>query len=112
MAEVYREILYGPDPDPEPLIFADRQASTPYRTAKGRTAYKPRGWYLTPEMESLALAAYEDRAEGVLAPDRLAILADVLEEAGCREERALVHLRSPGPHYPGCWALDLILGRR
>jgi hypothetical protein len=37
------------------------------------------------------------------------ILADALEEAGCADERILEHLRGPGPHLRGCWALDLIV---
>lgn len=28
-----------------------------------------------------------------------------------RHHPLLAHLRTPGPHYRGCWALDLILGR-
>lgn len=38
-------------------------------------------------------------------------LADALEEAGCDSEELLAHLRSPGPHCRGCWALALILGK-
>jgi hypothetical protein len=37
------------------------------------------------------------------------ILADALEEAGCADERILEHLRGPGPHLHGCWALDLLV---
>jgi hypothetical protein len=60
----------------------------------------------------LALAAYERRKlpEGALDPSRLAILADALEEAGCTDAELLAHLRSPGPHVRGCFALDLVLG--
>jgi hypothetical protein len=54
----------------------------------------------------LAQGIYEDRAF-----DRLPILADALEEAGCQHQSILDHLRSPGPHVRGCWLLDLILGR-
>jgi hypothetical protein len=54
----------------------------------------------------LAQAIYEDRAF-----DRLPILADALEEAGCADAELLGHLRGPGPHARGCWALDLLLGR-
>jgi RNA-directed DNA polymerase len=36
-------------------------------------------------------------------------LADALEENGASGE-LLEHLRSPGPHVRGCWALDLVLG--
>jgi hypothetical protein len=57
-------------------------------------------------LPKLALAIYEDRAF-----DRLPILADALEEAGCSDEAILSHLRSAGPHVRGCWALDLVLGR-
>jgi hypothetical protein len=39
------------------------------------------------------------------------ILADALEEAGCTEAALLGHLRGPGPHVRGCWALDAILGK-
>jgi len=49
--------------------------------------------------------------EGFLDNDRLAVLADALEEAGCTEQAILDHLRSPGPHARGCWALDLVLGK-
>ena len=52
----------------------------------------------------LARGAYEDRAF-----DRLPVLSDALEEAGCTDANILSHLRSPGPHVRGCWALDLVL---
>jgi hypothetical protein len=62
----------------------------------------------------LARAAYEDRQlpSGHLDAVLLAVLADALEEAGCREAELLAHLRGPGPHFRGCWGLDLVLGRR
>jgi hypothetical protein len=41
----------------------------------------------------------------------LPILADALTDAGCADEVLLSHLRSPGPHARGCWALDLVLGK-
>jgi hypothetical protein len=43
--------------------------------------------------------------------DQMPILSDALEEAGCTDAEVLGHLRSPGPHVRGCWALDLVLGR-
>jgi hypothetical protein len=43
--------------------------------------------------------------------DRLPVLADALEEAGCSDQELLTHLRAPGPHVPGCWAIDLLLGK-
>jgi hypothetical protein len=67
----------------------------------------------TPTVTALARAAYDERSlpEGTLDPHRLAVLADALEEAGCTDPEVLGHLRSPGPHFRGCWSLDLALGR-
>jgi hypothetical protein len=61
----------------------------------------------------LAQAAYENRdlPSGHLDTSRLSILADALEEAGCSDADLLAHLRGPGPHCRGCWAVDLILGK-
>jgi hypothetical protein len=39
------------------------------------------------------------------------VLADALEEAGCDRAEILGHLRGPGPHFRGCWALDAVLGK-
>jgi hypothetical protein len=71
-----------------------------------------RAW-LTPTVASLAQAAYDERSlpSGELEPDRLTVLADALEEAGCTDDALLSHLRGPGPHVRGCWAVDLILGK-
>jgi hypothetical protein len=44
--------------------------------------------------------------------DQMPILADAVEDAGCSDAALLAHLRGPGPHAKGCWALDLVLGRR
>jgi hypothetical protein len=65
----------------------------------------------TPAVVSLAQAAYDERIlpAGTLDPDRLAVLSDALEEAGCTDEQILVHLREPSPHVRGCWVLDLLL---
>ncbi len=55
----------------------------------------------------LARSAYEDRAF-----DRLPILADALEDAGCDNDDLLNHCRGPGGHSRGCWAIDSLLGLR
>jgi hypothetical protein len=55
---------------------------------------------------ALARAIYDERAF-----DRLPVLADALEEAGCDNEAVLAHLRGPGPHVRGCWAVDRLLGK-
>ncbi len=67
----------------------------------------------SPEIQGLAQATYDNRSmpSGELDLLRLAVLADALEEAGCIDDAILIHLRSPGPHVRGCWALDLILGK-
>jgi hypothetical protein len=59
----------------------------------------------------LARAAADHRAlpAGTMDSERLGILADALEDAGC-DAAILKHLRSPGPHVRGCWGLDLVLG--
>jgi hypothetical protein len=54
----------------------------------------------------LARAIYADRAF-----EQFPLLADALEDAGCSDTELLGHLRGPGPHVGGCWALDLILGK-
>jgi hypothetical protein len=68
---------------------------------------------LTPAVLSMAQAAYDPRSlpSGHLDAARIAVLADALEEAGCAEEAILTHLRGPGPHVPGCFLLDLVLGK-
>ncbi len=67
----------------------------------------------TPAALTLAEAAYDERSlpSGHLDPARLVVLSDAVEEAGCADADFLAHLRSPGPHVRGCWALDLVLGR-
>jgi hypothetical protein len=60
----------------------------------------------TPTVRKLAEAIYEERAF-----DRLPILADALEEAGCNDAGVLGHCRGPGPHARGCWVTDLVLGK-
>jgi hypothetical protein len=53
----------------------------------------------------IAAAVYRDQAF-----ERLPVLADALEDAGCADAALLAHLRGPGPHLRGCWALDLARG--
>jgi Ran GTPase-activating protein (RanGAP) involved in mRNA processing and transport len=60
----------------------------------------------TSTVEALARGIYDDRAF-----DRLPILADAMEEAGCCDAAVLAHLRGSGPHARGCWVVDLVLGK-
>jgi hypothetical protein len=66
------------------------------------------GWLIwnSRTIPKLGQAIYDEPAF-----DRLAVLADALEDAGCTVQAILEHLRGPGPHVRGCWALDLILGK-
>jgi hypothetical protein len=63
------------------------------------------GWQ-APTAVGLALAVYQE-------PDseRMAVLADALEEAGCTEKAILDHLRGPRSHVRGCWLVDLVLAK-
>lgn len=57
---------------------------------------------------TVALAAGIDAER---AFDRLPILADALEDAGCDHADILHHCRGPGPHVRGCWVVELVLGK-
>jgi len=54
----------------------------------------------------IAQAIYDERAF-----DRMTILADALEDAGCTDQDILGHCRSGGEHVRGCWVVDLLLGK-
>ncbi len=41
----------------------------------------------------------------------LPVLGDALESAGCTCREILHHLRGPGPHARGCFAVDCLLGK-
>ena len=62
--------------------------------------------WLTETVVSLATGIYAERAF-----DRMPILADALEEAGCDHTDILTHCRGDGPHVRGCWVVDLLLGK-
>jgi hypothetical protein len=63
-------------------------------------------FWLTSTVLQLAEGIYADRAF-----DRLPILADALQDAGCEDADLLEHCRGPGPHVRGCWVVDLVLGK-
>jgi hypothetical protein len=63
--------------------------------------------WLTSDVRALAHAIYAERAF-----ERMPILADALQEAGCESEDVLAHCRSAtAPHVRGCWVVDLLLGK-
>jgi hypothetical protein len=57
------------------------------------------------------IPAVAQRIHDERAFERLPILADALEDAGCTNEDVLTHCRQPGVHARGCWVLDLLLGK-
>jgi anti-anti-sigma factor len=57
-------------------------------------------------VSKLARAIYADSAF-----DRLPILADALEDAGCADPDILAHCREPRVHVKVCWVADLILSK-
>jgi hypothetical protein len=60
----------------------------------------------TEAVVALACGVYEERAF-----ERLPVLADALEDAGCADEAVLAHCRGPGPHVRGCWVVDAVLDK-
>lgn len=60
----------------------------------------------TETVVALAAGIYTERAF-----DRMPILADAMEEAGCDHADILSHCRGEGPHVRGCWVIDAILGK-
>jgi len=55
----------------------------------------------------IAQAIYDERAF-----ERMPILTDALEDAGCDNAYILNHCREPGEHVRGCWVVDLLLGKQ
>jgi hypothetical protein len=75
-------------------------AGNPFRPVAFDPAWR------TPDAVTIAQTIYDERRFSDLP-----VLADALEEAGCSNPAILDHLRGPGPHPLGCWALNLILGK-
>src|SRR5262245_47503017 len=73
----------------------------PFRPVKLKRAW------LTSDVLALARGIYEDHAF-----DRMPILADALQDAGCDNESVLNHCRDANQvHVRGCWVVDLLLGK-
>jgi hypothetical protein len=62
--------------------------------------------WLTPRAIEIAHWIYDERSF-----DRMAELAEALEESGCIDDCILNHCRQPGEHVRGCWVVDAILGK-
>jgi hypothetical protein len=76
-------------------------AKNPKRGAFFRPAWR------TSDVLLLAQGVYTERAF-----DRMPILADALQDAGCDNAAILTHCRDTSlTHVRGCWVLDLVLGK-
>ncbi len=61
----------------------------------------------TSDVLLLARGIYDERAF-----DRMPILADALQDAGCTNDDILNHCRDTAQvHVRGCWVVDLVLGK-
>lgn len=72
----------------------------PFRTVPFDSSWR------TESVVGLARGIYDDRAF-----DRLPVLADALEDAGCDDAEVLGHCRGDGFHVRGCWLIDTALGK-
>ena len=97
ICDLFREIIGNP--------FAPRTAVPTWMQPAERMAP---GWLIrvSETARRIAVAIHRNQAY-----DRFPILADALEEEGCTDDELLLHLRLPGSHVRGCWALDLVLGK-
>ncbi len=62
--------------------------------------------WLTSDVVQLARGIYDERAF-----DRMPILADALQDAGCDNDDVLNHCRADTIHARGGWVVDLVLGK-
>ena len=60
----------------------------------------------TSTVAALAAQMYESRDFSAMP-----ILADALQDTGCENTAILDHCRASGPHFRGCWLVDLLLAK-
>lgn len=99
--------VIGPGAERDSLAIRARQAAlvrclagNPFRPVTLDSSWR------TSTVVALAQGIYDDRAF-----DRLPILADALQDAGCDSDDILNHCRDTSPHARGCWVVDLVLGK-
>ncbi len=91
-------------------VLRDLRGTTPFRPVTVDPHWLTWDGGIVPK---LAQAIYAERQlpQGTLDSNRLAVLADALEEAGCTNTEILDHCRKPGQHVRGCWVVDLLSGK-
>jgi hypothetical protein len=120
-------VVFGADPDIGLLVRKPAEAAKDFLIEPGlwlrdifgslpfREFHIDQSWLVWNDgiVRRLATAIYEERTlpQGTLDSNRLAVLADALEEAGCTNEEILSHCRSPNDHVRGCWLIDLIVAK-
>ncbi len=99
----YSEIVYNHRINNEILYYRDRIKSI--FIAMLDPELKIDNKFLTSDVKSLANGIYENQAW-----DRMPILADALQDAGCDENKIINYCQN-GNHFRGCLVLDSILGK-
>jgi len=105
----YADSQYYPGPPLEEDFLRDLdercvQEATAWCRARWESSLDP--LWRTSTVIALAKGINEEKAF-----DRLPILADALQDAGCENDDVLDHCRGAGPHVRGCWVVDLLLGK-
>jgi hypothetical protein len=103
-AVVGRPGAWDPDVNAAHLALLRDVVGNPFR--KARLSRSVLNWN-DKTVPMLARSIFDERRFA-----EVGVLADALEEAGCTDADILSHLRLPGPHVRGCWAVDLLLGRQ
>jgi hypothetical protein len=93
-------VLAGEPTQEEKAILIRDIFGNPFRPVTLDPAWR------TANAVALAQAIYDERAF-----ERMPILGDALEDAGCDNDDILNHCREPGEHVRGCWVVDLLLGK-
>jgi hypothetical protein len=104
-ANLLLDDLCGPEESQLAADLLREVIGNPFRPRLPRQARRP-GW-LTHDVVAVASNLYGGGYFGFLT-----VLADALEEARCPHPELVEHLRAPGPHVRGCWAVDFVLGQK
>jgi hypothetical protein len=106
--------LAGPERSPEWFAACRAEGAVQSELVRDLFGDPSRPFHFEPDWLCGAGRAAAERAQEIYRTgnfESLRLLADVLEQAGCRDRAVLEHCRGPGPHARGCWVLDALLGR-